>query len=111
MALCTPEVSRRMPEVSSTLKETDDDVKFATDMEEPVYEGSEEHNYQQELHQHGITVIYFGFLKIVTKETTVGWIMVLNSFWTLFLTLSSCGEALSYNSWKKWVLLTILTTA
>ena len=39
LALCTPEVSR-------TLKETDDDVEFATDMEEPVCEGSEEHNHQ-----------------------------------------------------------------
>ena len=35
----------RMPEVSSTLKEKDDDVQFATDMEEPVCEGSEEHNH------------------------------------------------------------------
>ena len=47
MALCTPEVS-------SMLNETDDDVEFATDMEEPVCEGSE-HNHQQERHQHGIT--------------------------------------------------------
>ena len=61
LALCTPEVS-------STLKETDDDVEFATNMEEPVYEGSEEHNHQQE-HPHGITVVYLGFLRIVTKET------------------------------------------
>ena len=67
LALRTPEVS-------------DDDVEFATDMEEPVCEGSEEHNHQQEGHPHGITVIYFGFLRIVTKETTVGWIIVLNSF-------------------------------
>ena len=73
VALCTPEVS-------STLKETDDDVEFATDMEEPVCEGSEEHNHQQERHQHGITDVVFGFLRIVTKETTVGWIIVLNSF-------------------------------
>ena len=36
------------PEVSSMLKETDDDVEFVTDMEEPVCEGSEEHNHQQE---------------------------------------------------------------
>ena len=36
------------------LKETDDDVEFATDMEEPVCEGSEEHNHQQERHPHGI---------------------------------------------------------
>ena len=70
----------RPPKVSSTLKETDDDVEFATDMEEPVCEGSEEHNHQQERHPHGITVVYFGFLRIVTKETTVGWIIVLNSF-------------------------------
>ena len=70
----------RTPEVSSTLKETDDDVEFATDMEEPVCEGSEEHNNQQERHPHGITVVYLGFLRIVTKETTVGWIIVLNSF-------------------------------
>ena len=68
------------PEVSSMLKEMDDDVVFATDMEEPVCEGSEEHNHQQERHQHGITVVYLGFLRIVTKETTVGWIIVLNSF-------------------------------
>ena len=73
LALC-------MPEVSSTLKETDDDVEFVTDMEKPVCEGSEEHNHQQERHPHGITVVYFGFLRIVTKETTVGWIIVLNSF-------------------------------
>ena len=58
-------------EVSSMIKETDDDVEFATDMGEPVCEGSEEHNHQQERHQHGITVIYFGFLRIITKETTV----------------------------------------
>ena len=60
----------RTPEVSSTLKETGDDVEFATDMEEPVCEGSEEHNHQQERHQHGITVIYFEFLRIIIKETT-----------------------------------------
>ena len=72
LALCTPEVS-------NILKETDDDVEFATDMEEPVCEGSE-HNHQQEQHQHGITDVVFGFLKIVTKETTVSWIIVLNSF-------------------------------
>ena len=70
----------RTPEVSSTLKETDDDVEFVTDMEEPVCEGSEKHNHHQERHQHEITVIYFGFLRIATKETTVGWIIVLNSF-------------------------------
>ena len=35
-------------------KETDDDVEFATDMEEPVCEGCEEHNHQQERH---ITVV------------------------------------------------------
>ena len=73
LALCTPEVS-------STLKETDYDVVFATDMEEPVCEGSEERNHQQERQQHGIKVVYLGFLRIVTKETTVGWIIVLNSF-------------------------------
>ena len=73
LALCTPEVS-------SMLKEMDDDVEFATDMEEPVCEGSEEYNHQQERHPHGITVVYLGFLRIVTKETTVGWIIVLNSF-------------------------------
>ena len=73
LALCTPEVS-------STLKETDDDVEFVTDIEEPVCEGSEEHNHQQERHPHGITDVYFGFLRIVTKETAVGWIIVLNSF-------------------------------
>ena len=64
LALCTPEVS-------SMLKETDDDVELATDMEEPVCEGSEERNHQQEQHQHGITVICFGFLRIITKEITV----------------------------------------
>ena len=37
----------RTPEVSSTLKEMDDDVEFATDMEEPVCKGSEEHNHQE----------------------------------------------------------------
>ena len=73
LALCTPEVS-------SMLKETDDDVEFATDMEEPLCEGSEEHNHQQERHPQGIIVAYLGFLRIVTKETTVGWIIVLNSF-------------------------------
>ena len=62
------------------VKETDDDMKFATDMEEPVCEGSEEHNHQQERHPYGITVVYLGFLRIVAKETTVGWIIVLNSF-------------------------------
>ena len=70
----------RTPEVSSTLKETDENVAFAMDMEEPVYKGSEEHTHQQEQHPHGITVVYFGFLRIVTKETTVGWIIVLNLF-------------------------------
>ena len=52
----------------------------ATDMEEPVCEGREERNHQQERHPHGITVVYLGFLRIVAKETTVGWIIVLNSF-------------------------------
>ena len=52
------------------VKETDDDVEFATDMEETVCEGSEEHNHQQERHPHGITVVYLGFLRIVAKETT-----------------------------------------
>ena len=75
------------------VKETVDDVEFATDMEEPVCDGSEEHNHQQDIHPHGITVVYLGFLRIVANETTVGWIIVLNSFYTLFLTLSSCGEA------------------
>ena len=41
LVLCTSEIS-------STLKETDDDVELATDMEEAVCEGSEEHNHQQE---------------------------------------------------------------
>ena len=36
----------RTPEVSITLKETDDDVRFATVMEEPVCEGSEDVNHQ-----------------------------------------------------------------
>ena len=45
----------------------DDDVEFATDMEEPVCEGSEEHNHQQERHPHGITV-YLGFLRIVARD-------------------------------------------
>ena len=65
----------RTPEVSSTLEEMDNDVEFATDMEEPVCKGSEEHNHQQEQHPHGITDVYLGFLKIFTKETTVGWII------------------------------------
>ena len=60
--------------------ETVDDVEFATDMEEPVCEGSEEHNHQQERHPHEMTVVNLGFLRIVTEETTVGWIIVLNSF-------------------------------
>ena len=64
-------LSLRTPEVSSTLKETDEDMEFVTDMEEPVCEGSEEHNHQQEQHPHGITVVYFGFLRIVTKETII----------------------------------------
>ena len=50
------------------LKETDDDVEFATDMEEPVCKGREERNHQQERHPHGITVVYLGFLRIVAKE-------------------------------------------
>ena len=33
------------PEVSSMLEETGDDVESATDMEEPVYEGSNADNY------------------------------------------------------------------
>ena len=33
------------------------------------------------------------FSESFAKETTVGWIIVLNLFYTLFLTLSSCGEA------------------
>ena len=61
-----------MFELPSTLKETGDDVEFAMDMEEPVCADSEEHNHQQERHPHGVTVVYFGFLRIVTKETTVG---------------------------------------
>ena len=56
----------RTPEVTSMLKETDNDVAFATDMEEPVCEGSEEHNHQQE-HPHGITVVFFGFLRIIIR--------------------------------------------
>ena len=40
-------------------------------------QGSEEHNHQQERQPHGITVVYLGFLRIVAKETTVGWIIVL----------------------------------
>ena len=55
-------------------------MEFAKDMEETVCEGSEEHNHQRERHPHGITVVYLGFLRIVAKETTVGWIIVLNSF-------------------------------
>ena len=43
-------------------------TEFATDMEEPVCEGSEEHNHQQERHPHGITVVYLGFLRNVAKE-------------------------------------------
>ena len=62
------------------VKETDDEVEFATDMEEPVCEGKEERNHQQERHPQGITVVYLGFLRIDAKETTVGWIIVLNSF-------------------------------
>ena len=34
-------------------------------------EGSDQHKHQQEQHSHGITVVYFGFLKIFTKETIV----------------------------------------
>ena len=65
------------PEVSSMLKNTDDNVEFAMDMEEPVCDRSEDDNHQQERYPHGITVVYLGFL---TKKTTVGWIIVLNSF-------------------------------
>ena len=43
-------------------------MEFATDMEEPVCERSEEHNHQQERHPHGITVVYLGFLRIVAKK-------------------------------------------
>ena len=35
-------------EVSSTLKEMDDDMEFAMDMEEPVCVRSEDENHQQE---------------------------------------------------------------
>ena len=58
----------RMPEVSSTLKETDDDVEFATDMEDPVCEGSEEHYHQQERHPHGITVVTLDFSESSQKR-------------------------------------------
>ena len=61
MALC-------MPEVSSTLKETDDDVEFTTDMEEPVCSGTEEHNHQQERHPHGITEFTLDFSKYSQKR-------------------------------------------
>ena len=50
------------------------------DMEEPVCRGREEHNKLQERHPHEIIIVYFGFLIIVTKETTVGLIIVLISF-------------------------------
>ena len=45
-------------------------MKFATDMEEPVCEGSEEHNHQQERHPHGITVVYLEFLRIVARDNS-----------------------------------------
>ena len=50
-----------------------------TDMEEPVCEESEDDDHQQERLPHGITDVFFGFLKIFTKETTIGCIIVLNS--------------------------------
>ena len=40
-----------------------------TDMEEPVCEESREDDHQQERLPHGITDVFFGFLKIFTKET------------------------------------------
>ena len=57
----------RTPEVSSTLKETNDNVEFATDMEELVCEGSEEHN-QQERHPHGNTEFTSDFSKSSQKR-------------------------------------------
>ena len=44
LALCKPGCIQHA-------KETDDDVEFATDMEEPVCEGSEEHNHTTECHK------------------------------------------------------------
>ena len=57
-----------LPKVSSLLEEIDGDVEFATDMEEPVYEGREDDDHQQERHTHGITDVFFVFLKISTRD-------------------------------------------
>ena len=46
MALLTP------TSIQHAKGDMDDDVEFATDMEEPVYEGSEIDNHQQERYPH-----------------------------------------------------------
>ena len=59
-----------MPKVSNVLQDRYDDVKFVMDMEEPVCEGSEDDNHLEH-YPHRITDVFFGFLEIFIKETTV----------------------------------------
>ena len=61
MALRTP------TSIQHAKGDMDDDMEFATDMEEPVCEGSEDDNHQQERHPHGIMDVFFGFLEIFTN--------------------------------------------
>ena len=51
MGLCTSEVS-------SMLRDTNDDVEFVMDMEEPVSKESEDENHQQDKHPHGFTNVF-----------------------------------------------------
>ena len=51
VGLCTPEVS-------SMLNNTDDNVEFVMDMEEPVSKESEDDNHQQQRHPHGCTDVF-----------------------------------------------------
>ena len=56
-----------MPKVSSILKNMDDEVKFVSDMEEPVCEGSVDDNHQQKQHPHKVRDAFFELLKVFTK--------------------------------------------
>ena len=40
------------------LRDTNDDVEFVMDMEEPVSKESEDENHQQEKHPHGFTNVF-----------------------------------------------------
>ena len=61
------------------VKEMDDDVEFATDMEEPVCEGSEEQTTNKKDIHTELRLFTLDFSES-SQETTVGWIIVLNSF-------------------------------